>query len=134
MTNGKPKKGDLQDWMSCAAPLPNEQSKEFQLACTNCVGMYGKINGREFKTKKETRISAFDLRLKNLPNTIRRFFDRRAIHLAAEILDSFEWKSNTSTSRLWLNLRLILRRKKRALRKQGRRVYDVDPRSYCSSH
>jgi hypothetical protein len=70
----------------------------------------------------------------NLPNTIRRFFDRRAIHLAAEILDSFEWKSNTSTSRLWLNLRLILRRKKRALRKQGRRVYDVDPRSYCSSH
>ena len=27
-------KGDLQDWMSCAAPLPNKQSKEFQVAST----------------------------------------------------------------------------------------------------
>jgi hypothetical protein len=63
MTNGKPTKGDSQDWMSCAAPLSNKQSKEFQLAITNCVGMYGKRNVREFKTKNETRISAAELRL-----------------------------------------------------------------------
>jgi hypothetical protein len=76
--------------MRYAPPLPNEQSKEFQFASTNCVGIYGKRNGRDFKTKNETRISATELRLKNLPDTARRFFSRSAIHLAAEILDSFE--------------------------------------------
>jgi hypothetical protein len=63
-----------------APPLPNKQSKEFQLASTNCVGIYRKGNGREFKTKNEnkTRISAAKLRLKNLPDTERRaFFGRR---------------------------------------------------------
>jgi hypothetical protein len=54
------------------------------------VGIYGKRNGRDFKTKNETRISATELRLKNLPDTARTFFSRIAIHLAEEILDSFE--------------------------------------------
>jgi hypothetical protein len=46
--------------------------------------------------KKKTRISAADfrkpgfLRLKNLPDTSRRFFSRSAIHLAAENFDSLE--------------------------------------------
>ena len=49
----KAHEGDSQDWMRCAPPLPNEQSKEFQFASTNCVGIYGKRNGRDFKTKKK---------------------------------------------------------------------------------
>ena len=100
--------------MRCAPPLPNKQSKEFQLASAICVGIYGKRFGRQFRTKHETRISAAKLRLKNLPDTARRFLGRRAIHLAAEILDSFEWKSNPSTPGLRLNLRLILWLKERA--------------------
>ena len=52
--------------------------------------VYGKRNGREFKTKNETRISVAELQLKTLPDTAGMFFGRRAIHLAAEILDSFE--------------------------------------------
>jgi hypothetical protein len=116
MTNGKPTRGDLQDWMRCADVHPFCQAnrvKNFS-SQVQIAWVYTGKKGREVKTKNKTRISAAELRLKNLPDTARRFFGRRAIHLAAEILDSFEWKSNTSTPRLRLNLWLILRRKERA--------------------
>jgi hypothetical protein len=74
MTSGNPTKGDAQDWMSCAAPLSNKQSKEFHLASTNCVGKYGKRNRREVKSKNKARNSAAELRLKNLPDTAKGFW------------------------------------------------------------
>ncbi len=42
-------------------PSAKQTEKTFQLASTNCVGIYGKRNVHEIKTKNENRISAVDL-------------------------------------------------------------------------